>query len=76
MSSTLASSSFAAIPRALSSTCSAADSTALPPICSDREPPVPAPRGTAAVSDWTNEICSIGIPRVSETIMENAVAWP
>ena len=28
-------------------------STALPPICSDRDPPVPPPRGTSAVSDCT-----------------------
>ena len=27
--------------------------TALPPSCSDREPPVPPPLRTSAVSDWT-----------------------
>ena len=39
-----------------------ASSTALPPSCSEREPPVPPPRGTSAVSDCTKRICSIGMP--------------
>ena len=47
-----------------------------PPICSDRDPPVPPPLGTAAVSDWTKRMSSIGMPSRSETIMANAVAWP
>ena len=61
---------------ARSSTASAALATALPPSCSDREPPVPPPRGTRAVSDWTNRIDSMGMPRRSATIMANDVGWP
>jgi hypothetical protein len=52
MSSTSASSSRAARRRARSTTAPAAVYTAVPPICSDREPPVPPPRGTTSVSDW------------------------
>ena len=33
---------------------------ALPPVCSDRDPSVPAPCGTSAVSDCTSRILSIG----------------
>ncbi len=50
--------------------------TALPPSCSDRDPPVPPPRGTTAVSDWTKRIGSSGMPSRSATIIANAVAWP
>ena len=53
-----------------------ASSTALPPSCSDRDPPVPPPRGTSAVSDCTKRIFSIGMPSSSATICEYAVAWP
>ena len=47
----LASSIRAATARALSRISSAALLTALPPSCSDREPPVPPPVRTTAVSD-------------------------
>lgn len=53
MSSAAASSRCAASLRARSWSSCAASDTAVPPSCSDREPPVPAPRGTSAVSDWT-----------------------
>ena len=76
MSSTLASRWAAAISLARASTSSVAESTALPPICSDRDPPVPPPLGTAAVSDWTKRMSSSGMPSRSDTIMANAVAWP
>ena len=76
MSSTAASSSSAARSRACSSTFPAAACTALPPSCSERDPPVPPPRGTSAVSDWTNVIFSSGIPSRSATSIENAVGWP
>ena len=75
-SSTAASSSSAARRRACSSTSSAAPRTALPPICSERDPPVPEPRGTVAVSDCTKPIRSIGMPSRSCTSIANAVACP
>ncbi len=76
MSSTLASRWAAAISLARASTSSVAESTALPPICRDRDPPVPPPLGTAAVSDWTKRMSSSGMPSRSETIMAKEVAWP
>ena len=51
-------------------------STAVPPSCSERDPPVPPPRGTSAVSDCTKRIASIGMPSGSATIIANDVAWP
>ena len=62
--------------RARASTVSAATSTLEPASCSEREPPVPPPRGTAAVSDCTNRTCSMGMPRRSATIIANDVACP
>ena len=49
---------------------------ALPAVCSDREPSVPAPRGTVAVSELTSLILSIGMPSTSLASMANAVWWP
>ena len=71
-----ASSSSAASSPACSSTARAAAATALPPSCSDREPPVPPPVATRAVSDCTYRIRSMGIPSRSATIIANDVAWP
>ena len=51
-------------------------STALPPSCNERDPPVPSPRGTSAVSDCTYRMFSIGIPSSAEAICEKVVAWP
>ena len=48
----------------------------MPAVCSDREPSVPAPRGTAAVSELTSRILSIGMPSTSLATMANAVWWP
>ena len=74
MSATEASSSVPATRRACSTTMSAAPETALPPTWSERDPPVPAPRGTIAVSDCSNRMRSNGIPSRSATSIENAVA--
>ncbi len=71
-----ASSAVAASSRARSSTVSAATSTLDPASCSDRDPPVPPPCGTDAVSDWTKRTCSIGMPSRSATIIANDVACP
>ncbi len=46
---------------------------ALPAVCSDREPSVPEPRGTRAVSELTSVILSIGMPSTSLASMANAV---
>ena len=54
MSSGLASSRCAASCLACASTSSLARNSALPPICSDRDPPVPPPRDTSAVSECTH----------------------
>ena len=40
-----------------------------PASCSDREPPVPPPRGTRAVSPSTKEMFSTAIPVISDTII-------
>ena len=74
MSSTFASSRWAASWRAFASTPSLAFHSALPPICSEREPMVPVPRGTSAVSDCTMVTRSIGMPRSSWTIIANDVS--
>ena len=37
---------------------------------------VPAPRGTAAVSELMSRILSIGMPSTSLATMANAVWWP
>ena len=47
--------------------------TALPAVCSEREPMVPAPRGTDAVSELTSLNLSIGMPSTSLANMANAV---
>ena len=47
-----------------------------PAVCSDREPIVPAPRGTVLVSEFSNLIFSIGMPSTSLATMANAVWWP
>ena len=76
MSSTLASSRWAAMRRARSSTCWAVLNTALPAICSDREAMVPMPRGTSKVSLWTTRTRSAGTPSTSLTSWVKEVAWP
>ena len=48
--------------------------SALPPICSEREPPVPPPAGLSSVSECTTRTSSIGTPSASLTIIENAVS--
>ena len=78
MSSGAASSRWAASLLALARTASAALSTAVPPICSERDPPVPLPWGTRAVSDCTKWMRSIGMPSRSVTSIEKrrVVALP
>jgi hypothetical protein len=76
MSSTFASRRCAASTFAFSNTSMLALCTALPAICSDREPMVPEPRGTTPVSDWTSRTFSIGMPSSSCTIIANAVRCP
>ena len=76
MSCTSASSSAAASSLACSNTFPAAVCTALPPSCRERDPPVPPPVGTVAVSDCTKRTDSSGMPRVSATNIPNEVAWP
>ncbi len=76
MSSTSASSRWAASCLALSTIASVALSTAEPPSCSEREPPVPPPVRTRSVSLCTRRMRSIGMPVRDETIMANAVWWP
>ena len=46
---------------------------ALPAVWSDREPMVPAPRGTVAVSELISRILSIGMPSISLATIANAV---
>ena len=67
---------WAAISFALASTSLDATCTALPAVCRDREPIVPDPRGTEAVSELTSLKFSIGIPRTSLASMAKAVWWP
>jgi hypothetical protein len=67
MSPASASSRWAASRRAFSSTSSVAVSTAVPPTCSDREPIVPTPRATFAVSDWITLTSESRTPRVPTT---------
>ena len=76
MSSALASSRWAASCLALPSTVSEATWTAEPAVCNEREPMVPAPRGISSVSEWTSVTLSIGMPSMSDTIIEKAVTWP
>ena len=76
MSSGDASSRWAAIFRARSSTSFDATWIALPAVCSEREPIVPAPRGTRSVSELTRVILSIGMPSTSLASIANAVWWP
>ena len=45
--------------------------SALPPICSEREPPVPPPRGTSSVSECSTRTSSIGTPSASAMICAN-----
>ena len=71
MSSGLASSMCAASCFACASTSSLALNSALPPICSDREPPVPPPRATSAVSECRHRTSSIGTPSASLMIIAN-----
>ena len=73
MSSADASSRLAAICLARSSTPSDARWIALPAVCRDREPSVPDPRGTAAVSELTSLIWLIGMPSMSLANMAKAV---
>ena len=47
-----------------------------PAVCREREPRVPAPRGTRSVSELTKVILSMGIPSTSVASMAKAVAWP
>jgi hypothetical protein len=61
---------------ARSSTPSEATWMALPAVCSERDPNVPEPRGTRAVSELTSVILSIGMPSTSLASIANAVAWP
>ena len=49
---------------------------ALPAVCSEREPIVPAPRGTRSVSELTRVILSIGMPSTSLASIAKAVWWP
>ena len=51
-------------------------STALPPTCSEREPIVPRPRATLAVSECTTRTSAIGTPSVPATSCAYAVSWP
>lgn len=44
------------------------------PSWSEREPPVPDPRGTRAVSDCSKRTCDSGTPSRSATMVEKAVA--
>ncbi len=76
MSASSASSSRAASRRAFSTSASLARNTAEPPSWSDREPPVPPPFGTSAVSPSTRVMRSTGMPVWSLRIMANAVWWP
>ena len=46
---------------------------ALPAVCNDREPIVPEPRGTVAVSELTRVKRSIGMPRTSLASIAKAV---
>ena len=73
MSSGDASSRWPAIWRARSSTSLDATWIALPAVCSEREPIVPAPRGTRSVSELTSVILSIGMPSTSLASIANAV---
>ena len=63
----------AAICLARSSTPSDARWIALPAVCSEREPSVPEPRGTCAVSELTSVILSIGMPSTSLASIAKAV---
>ena len=76
MSSGFASSRCAASRLACASTSWLATSSALPPICTERDPPVPPPRGTSSVSECSTRTFSNGTPSVVATICENAVSWP
>ena len=76
MSSGAASSIRDATARACSNTASAAWLIADPPSWSERDPPVPPPRGISAVSDCSYRIRSSGMPSLSDTIIANDVAWP
>ena len=71
MSSGLASSRCAARRFAFSSTSSLALNSALPAVWSEREPIVPVPRGTSAVSDWMSRTSSMATPSSSATIIAN-----
>ena len=73
MSSADASSMWPAILRARSSTSFDATWMALPAVCSERDPIVPAPRGTRSVSELTRVILSIGMPSTSLASIANAV---
>lgn len=75
-SCTDASSRWAAISRARTTSSVLELWIALPPVCSDRDPMVPAPRGTSAVSDCTSRIVSIGTWSTAEATWANAVSWP
>ena len=66
----------AASARPCSSTSAVAWCTALPPICSEREPAVPVPRATRPVSDWTSRTSSSATPSAPETSWAYAVSWP
>ena len=60
----------------LRATASARSKTDDPPACSDRDPHVPAPRGTRPLSECTTSIVSIATPITEDTICANAVSWP
>ena len=48
----------------------------MPSAVSEREPPVPPPHLSLAVSPWTIRIFSNGTPRRSLTTWAKAVSWP
>ena len=76
MSSASASSRLAAICLALASTSVEATCTALPAVCSEREPIVPDAAGHGGGVGVDELDRSIGMPRTSLASMANAVWWP
>ena len=76
MSASAASSIDATTRRARASTTSAASWTALPASCNEREPNVPTPWGTIAVSECTTRTSSNGTPNTADVIWAHAVSWP
>ena len=62
--------------RAFATTACPCSTTAEPPTCSERDPHVPAPRGTTALSEWTTRTVSNGTPRIADAICAIAVSCP